>query len=76
MKKCAICTLGSWVVGVTALAVGVAAVTGHVPAMTTWLRVVLAIAGVVGLGFLFYQPPLAPCPRCVRANERVTPPMA
>jgi uncharacterized membrane protein len=70
MKKCGICTFGSWVVGLTALAVGIVAVTGSFPAMTTWLRGVLALAGIVSLGFLFYQPPLAPCPRCVRANGR------
>jgi uncharacterized membrane protein len=60
---------GSWVVGLTTLAVAIAAVSGHVPALALWLRVVLAIAGAVSLGFLFYQPLLAPCPRCVRANK-------
>jgi hypothetical protein len=43
-------------------------VTGHVPALTMSMRVILALAGVVSLGFLFYRP-LAPCPRCVRANK-------
>jgi hypothetical protein len=33
------------------------------------MRVILAAAGAASLGFLFYQPPLAPCPRCVRANK-------
>jgi hypothetical protein len=69
VKKCSICMFGSWVVGLTTLAVAIAAVTGHVPALTLPLRVILAVAGVVSLGFLFYQPPLAPCPRCVRANK-------
>jgi hypothetical protein len=69
VKKCSICMFGSWVVGLTTLAVAIAAVSGHVPALALWLRVVLAIAGAVSLGFLFYQPPLAPCPRCVRANK-------
>jgi hypothetical protein len=69
MKKCSICIFGSWVVGLTTLAVAVAAVTGRVPALTLWMRVILAAAGAISLGFLFYQPPLAPCPRCVRANK-------
>jgi uncharacterized membrane protein len=60
---------GSWVVGLVTLAVAIAAVSGHVPALTTWMRALLAIAGIVSLGFLFYQPPLAACPRCVRANK-------
>jgi hypothetical protein len=69
MKKCSICIFGSWVVGLTTLAVAIAAVTGRVPALTSWMRVVLAAAGAISLGFLFYQPPLAPCPRCMRTNK-------
>jgi hypothetical protein len=73
MKKCTVCLIGTWIVGLSALAWGVLGVTGGLSTLPVWARVMMGVVGVVGLGFLFYQPPMKPCPRCVAANRTLPP---
>jgi hypothetical protein len=70
MRKCVICTVGSWVVGLSTVGWGVAAVFHVAIPAEHWVRYVGIAAGVVGVGFLAYQPPLPACPRCPAANHR------
>lgn len=69
MRKCGICMVGSWTVGLAAVAWGLAGVFEVPVEWSLPLRVVAGLVGLTGLGFLFYQPPLKPCPRCVKANQ-------
>jgi hypothetical protein len=69
MKKCGICTLGSWVVGLAALAWALWGATGYTLVASGTLRTVALVLGGFGIGFLIYQPPLPSCPRCVAANK-------
>ena len=69
MKKCSRCIFGSWVVGLSAVAWGVAGALGLDLGLHGWLRPASIVVAVIGLSFLIYQAPFAPCPACVASNR-------
>ncbi len=69
VKKCTVCMVGSWVVGLSAVAWGTAGIFNPF-GFVLWLRLVCGLAGVAGLGFLAYQPPFPACPRCLREGAK------
>ena len=69
MKKCRICTFGSWVSGLSAVVLGVLGPAGFRPRSSPLMRGALALIAFTGLGFLIYQPPFKPCPRCERLTR-------
>lgn len=69
MKKCTICLLGTWTVGLAAVGWGVMGALTVPITLPLWARLAAIIVGLTGLGFLFYQPPMKPCPRCLAANQ-------
>ena len=69
MKKCRICTIGSWVSGLSAVALGAMGLSGFWPRSNALSRSVLSLVALTGLGFLIYQPPFKPCPRCERLTR-------
>jgi hypothetical protein len=68
MKKCGICLIGTWVVGLSALAWAVVGFAGGLAQLSMWGRVLAVLVGAIGMGFLFYQPPMKPCLRCLAAS--------
>jgi hypothetical protein len=65
-EKCTICTIGTWVTGLSALLL---VITGIFElSLPTGLisQILYAVAGIIILGFLYYQ--VTPCPRCVKKN--------
>lgn len=66
MKKCAMCVVGSWVVGLGALLWAVAGVLEVTPAWTPLLRGAAVLVGAFAVGFLACQ--VTPCPMCVKVN--------
>lgn len=68
MKKCLVCTLGSWTVGLAALAWAMVGLLGLALPAGPWFAIVTAIVGITAIGFLIYQPPFKACPRCEAAT--------
>lgn len=68
MKKCVICTFGSWTVGLSALAWTAVGLLGIVLPAGLGFKIITALVGITGAGFLIYQPPLQACPRCEAAT--------
>jgi hypothetical protein len=68
VKKCSICIVGSWISGLSAIAWGAVAALDPF-GFVVWLRVVCGFVGVIGIGFLVFQPPFLSCPRCVKLNK-------
>ena len=68
MKKCPVCLFGTWVVGLSAVAWGASAIRGQAPALVGATYVAAFFVALTGIGFLVYQPPFKPCPRCVKAS--------
>jgi hypothetical protein len=67
LKKCTLCSAASWAVGLATLVYGGLVIGGVTPG--TGSCVAAGLLGVVGCGFLMYQPPLPSCRRCVAANR-------
>lgn len=67
MKKCALCVMGSWVVGLGALAWAAAAVMEVTPAWTPPVKGGAVLVGLTALGFLACQ--VKACPMCVKVNS-------
>ena len=68
MKKCFICTICSWIVGLSTLwLVGMGLGGWPLPA-GGWINICYAVLGLIALGFLYYQ--LVPCPRCVARQDK------
>ncbi|MBI4032499.1 hypothetical protein HY374_02215 [Candidatus Berkelbacteria bacterium] len=60
--KCAICTYGSWAVGLSTVYASVMGILGRPLPSGTIAGVIYAILFVTALSFLYYQ--IVPCPRC------------
>jgi hypothetical protein len=69
MKKCTICLIGTWTVGLAAMAWGALALLGIDLMWPIWGKIMAVTVGLTGLGFLYYQPPMKPCPRCASLNR-------
>jgi hypothetical protein len=65
MKKCGRCIFGSWVVGLSAVAWGVAGALGLDLGFHGWLRPASVVVALIGASFVAYQAPFAPCPACL-----------
>ncbi len=64
--KCTVCLMGTWVVGLSAVAWGVVASMGGITGEVVSLGFLL---GLAGLWFLWFQFPFRPCPRCVAVSR-------
>lgn len=69
MKKCKLCIVASWVVGLAAVAWGALSLGLITIDLTPAFKMISIGVGITGIGFLCYQQPLMSCPRCVAANK-------
>lgn len=69
MRKCPLCTAGSWVVGLAAVAWGCVGAFNLHPEPTAITRAAFVAVGLTGLGFLAFQAPFRPCKRCLATSK-------
>jgi hypothetical protein len=67
MKKCLICKICSWVVGLSTLWLVVMGLTGWQLPTGAAVNLAYAALGLVALGFMYYQ--MVPCKRCMAVNQ-------
>ncbi len=67
MKKCIVCAVCSWIVGLSMLGFVVIGLGGWKLPSGGVVNLVYAALGLITLGFLYYQ--VVPCQRCVAVNK-------
>ena len=67
MKKCLLCTICSWIVGLSTLWLVGMGLGGWALPSGGLVNIGYALLGLIALGFLYYQ--VVPCSRCVARNQ-------
>jgi len=65
-KKCFVCAWGSWVVGLSAVALVIAGIFELTLPTGLLAKIIYVGIGINAIGFVYYQ--IVPCPMCARKN--------